>query len=97
MVRRWELAAARTVLRHPRASAAIAHQLAATSIADRVAHGLEIRLMSLNGSCATLATKLRLSVQAAVHRHSRMLDERGLSEAAESDPLLGGTVVRLRT
>jgi hypothetical protein len=71
--------------------------LAATAVTDKVAHGLEIRLMGLNCSCATLATKLWLSVQAAVHRQSRMLDERGPGETAAADPLLGGRVIRLRT
>lgn len=75
----------------------VATRVAATDVSDKNAHGLEIRLMGLNASCATLATKLRLSVQAAVHRHSRMLDERGPGEGAAADPLLGGKVVRLRS
>lgn len=57
---------------------------------------LEQRIMGLNGSCATLATKLRLTVQSAVDRKSRMLDEVGPGEEAASDPLLGGKVVKLR-
>ena len=57
---------------------------------------LEQRIMGLNGNCATLATKLRLSVQSAVDRKSRMLDESGPGEEAAADPLLGGKVVQLR-
>ena len=57
---------------------------------------LEQRIMGLNGSCATLATKLRLTVQGAVDRKSRMLDEKGPGEEAAADPLLGGKVVKLR-
>ena len=70
---------------------------AATDVADKGVHGLEIRLMGLNASCLVFAIKLRLSVQAAVSRHSRMLDKRRSGEAARSDPLLGGKVVRLRS
>jgi hypothetical protein len=58
---------------------------------------LEVRLMGMNGSCLSLATKLRLSVQSAVDRKSRMLDESGPGEEVASDPLLGGKVVRLRS
>jgi hypothetical protein len=64
---------------------------------DDAAADIEKRLIKLNGSCTTLATKLRLSVQAAVDRRSRMLDESGPGEEAASDPLLGGKVVRLRS
>ena len=73
----------------------VAARVGATGVSDKGAHGLEIRLMGLNGSCVTLASKLRLTVQAAVNRHSRMLDERGPGEAAASDPLLGGKVIPL--
>lgn len=70
--------------------------LAETPPGEKGAAFLEQRIMGLNGSCAMLATKLRLSVQAAVDRRSRMLDEAGEGEKAAADPLLGGKVVRLR-
>lgn len=57
---------------------------------------LEVRLMGMNGSCLNLATKLRLSVQSAVDRKSRLLDESGPGEEVAADPLLGGKVVALR-
>ena len=49
-------------------------------------------LTRLNGSLTTMATKLRLSVQAAVDRKSRMLDEDGAGEKTD-DQLLGGKAV----
>lgn len=63
---------------------------------EKGAQALEVRLMGINGSCLSLATKLRLSVQSSVDRKSRMLDESGPGEEVASDPLLGGKVVRLR-
>jgi hypothetical protein len=50
------------------------------------------RLATLNTSIAMLATKLRLSVQAAVDRRNRILDEEGAGEKA-GDHLLGGKAV----
>jgi hypothetical protein len=41
---------------------------------------------------STLATKLRLSVQAQVDRHSRKITEKGAGETA-GDPLIGGAAV----
>lgn len=70
--------------------------LIATDVAADDAGEVEKRLVKLNGSCTTLATKLRLSVQAAVDRRSRMLDENGPGEELAADPLLGGKVVQLR-
>lgn len=49
-------------------------------------------LAKLNTSIAMLATKLRLSVQAAVDRRNRMLDEEGTGKKAD-DTLLGGKAV----
>lgn len=74
----------------------LAEQLVVVPPREKGAQALEVRLMGVNGSCATLATKLRLSVQSAVDRKSRMLDEAGEGEEAAADPLLGGKVVRLR-
>lgn len=74
----------------------LAEQLEAVLPADKGAQALEVRLMGLNGSCATLATKLRLAVQSAVDRKSRMLDESGPGEETAADPLLGGKVIPLR-
>ncbi len=70
--------------------------LSAADPADPLTGEIEKRLVKLNGSCTTLATKLRLSVQAAVDRRSGMLGERGPGEEAAADPLLGGKVVPLR-
>jgi hypothetical protein len=74
----------------------LAVTLANTDPTEKGRQALEVRFMGLNGSCLALATKLRLSVQSAVDRKSRMLDESGPGEAAAADPLLGGKVVRLR-
>lgn len=57
---------------------------------DKGAYALEIRLMSLAGSCGGMAMKLRLSVQQTVERKSKMRKEKGPGEQAASDPLLGG-------
>lgn len=51
---------------------------------------LETRVITLYGSLVTLATKLRLSVQAAVDRRSRILDEKGPGEQEDKNRLLGG-------
>jgi hypothetical protein len=53
----------------------------------------EKRRNQLNASLATLATKLRLSIQALVDRRSRGLLERGAQPGAKPDPLLGGRAV----
>ena len=74
----------------------LAMHLANTDPAEKGRQALEVRFMGLNGSCLQLATKLRLTVQSAVDRKSRMLDESGPGEEAAADPLLGGKVVRLR-
>lgn len=74
----------------------LAERLEALPADKKGAQALEVRLMGVNGSCLSLATKLRLSVQAAVDRRSRMLDEEGPGEEPASDPLLGGKVVKLR-
>lgn len=73
----------------------VAQQLAVAEDGVKSIYGLEMRLMGLNGSCATLATKLRLSVQGAVDRKSRMLEKSGPGEEVAADPLLGGKVHRL--
>jgi hypothetical protein len=70
--------------------------LAATPVDARGAAHMEQRIMGLTASAVALATKLRLTVQAAVRRDSAMLAERGPGEEAASDPLLGGKVVALR-
>lgn len=58
---------------------------------------LEKRAASARRDLATLATKLRLSVQANVDRHSRMLAERGnvpeKPEKSARSTLLGGEAV----
>lgn len=74
----------------------LAEAVAAVPPDAKGAQALEVRLMGVNGSCISLATKLRLSVQAGVDRKSRLLDERGPGEVAAADPLLGGKVVALR-
>lgn len=74
----------------------LAERLSVVDPAEKGAQALEVRLMGVNGSCLSLATKLRLSVQAGVDRRSRMLDESGPGEELASDPLLGGKVVPLR-
>lgn len=74
----------------------LAQRLAEVEPDEKGAQALEVRLMGVNGSCLSLATKLRLSVQAAVDRRSRMLDESGPGEEVAADPLLGGKVVKLR-
>ena len=53
---------------------------------DRTAIKLENRIHKLCATTVGLAVRLRLTVQANVGRHSRMLDERG----APVHPLLGG-------
>lgn len=52
----------------------------------------ERRAARASARLVSLATKLRLSVQASVDRRSRKLDERGPG-AAGGDPLLGGRAV----
>lgn len=74
----------------------LAERLANVEPDVKGAQALEVRLMGVNGSCLSLATKLRLSVQSGVDRKSRMLDESGPGEEAAADPLLGGKVVRLK-
>lgn len=74
----------------------LAERLSAVDPDEKGAQALEVRLMGVNGSCLSLATKLRLSVQAGVDRRSRMLDEGGPGEEVAADPLLGGKVVKLR-
>jgi len=56
-------------------------------IGSPVAGRLCRRLVALNNSTVGLASRLRLTVQATVHRKSGMLSEPG---AGETDPLLGG-------
>jgi hypothetical protein len=53
----------------------------------------EKRLTNLATTQATLATKLRLSIQALVDRHSRGLLETGQPHEKSADPLLGGRAV----
>ena len=56
----------------------------------------EKRRNQMSATLATLATKLRLSVQAVVEWHSRKIDERGVESQKSSskpDPLLGGRAV----
>lgn len=53
----------------------------------------EKRLALVQRSLATLATKLRLSVQANVEWHSRKLGERGQQQNAKPNRLLGGEAV----
>jgi hypothetical protein len=54
----------------------------------------EKRRNQLNATLATLATKLRLSIQALVDRRSRGLLERGQQpDGKKQDPLLGGRAV----
>ena len=54
----------------------------------------EKRRVLIDTTLATLSTKLRLSVQALVDRHSRGLLERGQQPGSkEPDPLLGGRAV----
>lgn len=57
---------------------------------DRIEVGKH--LVRLNGNLTTMATKLRLSVQAAVDRRNRILDEDGAGKKAD-DKLLGGKAV----
>ena len=58
---------------------------------------VEARIIALNGNLVTIATKLRLSVQAAVDRHSRMLGEKGHGEDdPKDDGLLGGNAASWR-
>lgn len=51
------------------------------------------QLIHVTMSCTSLATKCRLSVQSAVDRRSRMLDESVSVEKQEDDALLGGNAV----
>lgn len=60
------------------------------SLDDRIEVGKHI--VRLNGNLTTMATKLRLSVQAAVDRRNRILDEDGAGAKA-GDKLLGGKAV----
>ncbi len=55
----------------------------------------ERRAVRATARLTMLATKLRLSIQAAVDRRSRALDEKGPGAAAD-DPLLGGSAVHGR-
>lgn len=52
----------------------------------------EKRMALMSTTLTTLATKLRLSVQALVERHSRKIVERG-QVGEKPDTLLGGTAV----
>jgi len=58
---------------------------------DDDAARLERRIGALATVLCTLATKLRLSVQAEVERHSRKISQRPVP----SHPLLGGNIQRL--
>jgi hypothetical protein len=58
---------------------------------EKAKRSLRMELNHLNTSCCMLATKLRLSVQAAIDRRSKMLDEKNDSTA--EDKLLGGKAV----
>jgi hypothetical protein len=60
--------------------------------ADVLSARLEKRIIRLSTTLATLATKLRLSVQAGVDRKSGKLNEPG---SKGSSPLLGGNAVSL--
>lgn len=67
--------------------------LATVAVDDPAGIAFEKRLTKLNANCATLATKLRLSVQNNVDRRSRMLDET-VQPSGEADAgLLGGSAV----
>jgi hypothetical protein len=54
--------------------------------------GLEKRINALASVQATLATKLRLSVQYLISRHSRKITDAGVT-AGSTDTLLGGDAV----
>ena len=60
--------------------------------ADRDVMAAEKHGCVLDQTLATLATKLRISVQAMIERHSAKIGERG-DEAASADRLLGGAAV----
>ncbi len=69
-------------------------ELRELDIDDPLAGKLEKRLVSLNSACTTTATKLRLTVQNLVERHSRMITEAGPGDVEENeDQLLGGKAV----
>ena len=70
----------------------VADELDRTDVEHEDAADLEKRVIKLNGSLTTLATKLRLSVQGSVDRKSRLLDEDGAGGKAD-DKLLGGNAV----
>jgi hypothetical protein len=55
---------------------------------DDDAEVLERRLVKLCGSCTTMATKLRLTVQAGINVESGMIAEKG--DNSEEDDLRGG-------
>ena len=59
-------------------------------------HGkLHRQLMSANNSCGSLATLLRLTVQARVDRRSGKIEERHIrARPWDDNPLLGGQAVR---
>lgn len=69
----------------------VAVELAPLEVHAAGVERLERRLTRLNSSCIALATKLRITVQASVNRHSRILDEAGASD--DFDGLLGGSAV----
>ena len=65
----------------------VATEVEARAVADdeKETKVLERRLVALNGSCTTLATKLRISVQNRIDRKSGVIDEKG---DADADPYL---------
>lgn len=67
----------------------VAVELAPLEVRTPGVERLERRLIRLNSNTIALATKLRLTVQAAVNRRSRMLDEAGVGD--HFDGLLGGS------
>jgi len=74
----------RTVVLAARVAAAAA---AADDVGSQASGRLCRRLVALNTSAVGLASKLRLTVQASMHRRSGMLSEPG---AGAPDPLRGG-------
>jgi phage terminase small subunit len=67
--------------------------LAAMPVDAKGAAFMEQRVQGMAGSAVMLATKLRLTVQAAVRRDAGILAEKGPGEGVADDPLLGGKVV----
>jgi hypothetical protein len=74
---------------------AVADELDAVAVSSDAARILERRLVALNASCTTMATKLRLTVQSTVDWHDRKNSERGLGEVAADSLIGGGAVVPL--